>query len=183
MLILKKHGNLLIKEQKKTLKAWHEGLFSLKNPSDTSFHRQYNQVESRLGCEQYGTQTDMFSRVTKRRVQVSNIHDPSIRESRLLDIFIDSVTSLSNSMNDLHLPLDISNASFGSLDSSYSSDASRSKVANGSNLILAKDNDYSYECHSYTNMNQKDLKFMSGLAKLPWDSQCKIGVRKLILDF
>jgi hypothetical protein len=77
-------------------------------------------------------------------------------------------------MNDLNLPLDISNISLGSLDASYSSDASRSKVANGSNLILVQDNDYSYECHSYTNMNQQDLKFLSGLAELPWDSQCNM---------
>ncbi|KAI5588545.1 hypothetical protein BDE02_05G104900 [Populus trichocarpa] len=240
MFLLKKYGNLLIEEQTETPKAQHEGLFSLKNPSDTSFHRQYNQVESCVGCEQYETQTDMFSRATppedfkcpismrvmydpvviasgqtfermwiqkwfdegndtcpKTKVKLPHcalipnttikdliskwcvkygitIHDPSIRALRLLDISINSIASLSSSMNDLNLPLDISNISLGSLDASYSSDASRSKVANGSNLILVQDNDYSYECHSYTNMNQQDLKFLSGLAELPWDSQCKM---------
>ncbi|XP_061972724.1 U-box domain-containing protein 5-like isoform X2 [Populus nigra] len=240
MFLLKKHGNLLIEEQTETPKAQHEGLFSQKNPSDTSFHRQYNQVESCVGCEQYETQTDMFSRATppeefkcpismrvmydpvviasgqtfermwikkwfdegndtcpKTKVKLAHcaltpnttikdliskwcvkygitIHDPSIRALRLLDISINSIASLSSSMNDLNLPLDISNVSLGSLDASYSSDASRSKVANGSNLILVQDNDYSYECHSYTNMNQQDLKFLSGLAELPWDSQCKM---------
>jgi hypothetical protein len=240
MFLLKKHGNLLIEEQTETPKAQHEGLFSQKNPSDTSFHRQYNQVESCVGCEQYETQTDMFSRATppeefkcpismrvmydpvviasgqtfermwiqkwfdegndtcpSTKVKLAHcaltsntaikdliskwcvkygitIHDPSIQALRLLDISINSIASLSSSMNDLNLPLDISNISLGSLDASYSSYASRSKVANGSNLILVQDNDYSYECHSYTNMNQQELKFLSGLAELPWDSQCKM---------
>ncbi|KAG6773922.1 hypothetical protein POTOM_021266 [Populus tomentosa] len=240
MFLLKKHGSLLIEEQTETPKAQHEGLFLQKNPSDTSFHRQYNQVESCVGCEQYETQTDMFSRATppeefkcpismrvmydpvviasgqtfermwiqkwfdegndtcpKTKVKLAHcaltpnttikdliskwcvkygitIHDPSIRALRLLDISINSIASLSSSMDDLNLPLDISNISLGSLDASYSSDASQSKVANGSNLILVRENDYSYECHSYMNMNQQDLKFLSGLAELSWDSQCKM---------
>ncbi|KAF9682273.1 hypothetical protein SADUNF_Sadunf05G0091700 [Salix dunnii] len=219
MLLLKKHGNLLIEDQTKTPKSQHEGSFSLKNPSDTSFHRQHNQDESRVGCEQYGTQTDMFSRATppdefKCPISLKVMHDPVVIASgqtfermwiqKWFDEGNDTCPKtkvklahcalIANTiMKDLiskwcvkygitiHDPsirasrlLDINNASLGSLDSSCSSDASRSKVANGSNLILVQGNDYSYECHSCTNMNQQDLKFLSGLAELPWDSQCKM---------
>ncbi|CAK7339585.1 unnamed protein product [Dovyalis caffra] len=239
MLLLKKHGHLLIEEQTEIPKAQHEGLFLPKKPGDGSFHRQYNQVESLIGCEQYETQTDMFSTATPpeefkcpismrvmydpvviasgqtfesmwiqkwfdegndtcpiTKVKLAHcsltpnaamkdliskwcvkygitIPDPRIQASKLLDISANSIASLGSSMNYLHLPLDLSNISLGSLDASYISDSSRSKVANGSNLISIQNNDDSYRRHSYADMNQQDLKILFGLAELPWESQCK----------
>ncbi|KAG6766799.1 hypothetical protein POTOM_027973 [Populus tomentosa] len=235
VLLLKKHGDLLIEEQAETPKS-HEGFFSLNNPNDTSLHRQYNQVESRIGCGKSETQTELFSRATppeefkcpismrvmydpvviasgqtfermwiqrwfdegndtcpKTKVKLTHraltpntcmkdliskwcvkygitIPDPCIRASKLLDISVNSIASLGSSMSDLHLPLDISNISLGSMDGSYSSESARSK----SNLMPIQNNDDSYRHHSYVNINQQDLKFLSGLAELPWESQCKM---------
>ncbi|PNT26710.1 hypothetical protein POPTR_007G023700v4 [Populus trichocarpa] len=235
MLLLKKHGDLLIEEQGETPKSQHEGFFSLKNPNDTFLHRQYNQVAG-IGCGKSETQTELFSRATppeefkcpismrvmydpvviasgqtfekmwiqkwfdegndtcpKTKVKLTHraltpntcikdliskwcvkygitIPDPCIQASKLLDISVNSIASLGSSMSDLHLPLDISNISLGSIDGSYSSESAQSK----SNLMPIQNNDDSYRHHSYVNINQQDLKSLSGLAELPWESQCKM---------
>lgn len=98
------------------------------------------------------------------------VPDPCIQASKLLDISVNSIASLGSSMNDLNLPSDISDMSLRSIDASYSSESAQSK----SNLMPIQNKDDSYRRHSYINMNQQDLKFLSGLAELPWESQCRM---------
>ncbi|KAJ6678639.1 U BOX DOMAIN-CONTAINING [Salix viminalis] len=98
------------------------------------------------------------------------VPDPCIQASKLLDISVNSIASLGSYMNDLNLPSDISDMSLRSIDASYSSESAQSK----SNLMPIQNKDDSYRRHSYINMNQQDLKFLSGLAELPWESQCRM---------
>lgn len=85
-----------------------------------------------------------------------------------------SITSLSNSMNDLHLPIDISGVSLGSLDNSYSSDSSHINIRDGLNLITVKTSDESHRCHGHADKPETDLKFLSELATHPWESQYQV---------
>lgn len=85
-----------------------------------------------------------------------------------------SITSLSNSMNDLNLPIDISGVSLGSLDNSYSSDSSHINIRDGLNLITVKTSDESHRCHGHADKPETDLKFLSELATHPWESQYQV---------
>jgi hypothetical protein len=84
-----------------------------------------------------------------------------------------SIASFGSSMNDLRLPMDISNMSLGSLDSSYTSDSSRTRIADGLNLIPMQTK-YEHKCQSYGNIDEEDLEFLSKLAGLQWESQCEV---------
>ena len=85
-----------------------------------------------------------------------------------------SVASLSNSMNDLCLPIDISGISLGSLDNSYSSDSSHYNNRDGLNLTSMKTIDESHRCHDYGDRPETDMKFLSELATHPWKSQYQV---------
>lgn len=85
-----------------------------------------------------------------------------------------SITSLTSSMNDLCLPIDISGISLGSLDNSYSSDSSHYIVRDGLSLTSVKTIDESHRCHDYGDRPETDTKFLSELATHPWKSQCQV---------
>lgn len=102
------------------------------------------------------------------------IPDPNMQAFQPLDTSYSSIASLGSSMNDIRLPLDISNISLGSLDASYYSDSPRIRVSNESSLKLMRKNDDSHGCQTYANMNQTDTEFLFGLAELHWESQCKV---------
>lgn len=85
-----------------------------------------------------------------------------------------SIASLSNSMNNLHLPIDISSLSLTSLDQSYSSDSSNINVRDRLNFISVNTDDRSHRCHSYEDIPETDSKFLSELATHPWKSQCEL---------
>ncbi|KAJ9172774.1 hypothetical protein P3X46_015983 [Hevea brasiliensis] len=109
-------------------------------------------------CEKYGV----------------TIPDPSMKAFHLLDMSSTSIASLGSSMNDLHLPLDISNMSLGSLDASYSSDSSRTRFSDGSSVTLAAKNDDGLRFQSYACINERDSDFFTRLSELNWGSQCKM---------
>lgn len=101
------------------------------------------------------------------------ISDPSLQKAAVhsLDSSSTSISSLSSSMNDLRVPLDISNTSLGSLGTGYSSDTSSNQIADCSNLMPLWTND---DFHSYqpsTNVHDIDL---SRLTELNWECQCKV---------
>uniref|UniRef100_A0A2P2LBK4 RING-type E3 ubiquitin transferase n=1 Tax=Rhizophora mucronata TaxID=61149 RepID=A0A2P2LBK4_RHIMU len=101
------------------------------------------------------------------------ILDANIQAFRSLDTSSTSVASIGISMNDLHLPLDISNVSLGSSNGSYCSDSPRTKIAERSNLMfMQRNNDYG-GFPSCANTNKTCLDFLSRLAKLGWESKCK----------
>nr|BAB55653.1 bg55 [Bruguiera gymnorhiza] len=109
-------------------------------------------------CEKYGV----------------TILDPNSQAFQSLDTSSTSVASFGISMNDLHLPLDISNVSLGSSDASYCSDSPRTKIAERSNLMsMQRNNGYS-AFQSRANTNKTCLDFLSRLAKLGWESKCEM---------
>ncbi|KAF1861731.1 hypothetical protein Lal_00026160 [Lupinus albus] len=85
-----------------------------------------------------------------------------------------SIKSLGSYYNDLNLPMDHSNMSLGSLDTSYSSDVSHAKVTHGLNLMLMKNSDNSHKDRAQAEIQDTDLTLLSKLHDLQWDSQCKV---------
>ncbi|KAG2720083.1 hypothetical protein I3760_02G019300 [Carya illinoinensis] len=83
-----------------------------------------------------------------------------------------SIASFGSSMNDLHLTMDLSNMSLGSLDTSYNSDSSNTKTADGLNLNSVRTKD-EHKCQSYASIHETDLESLSRLADLKWESQCE----------
>ncbi|KAL5557304.1 hypothetical protein UlMin_039540 [Ulmus minor] len=83
-----------------------------------------------------------------------------------------SIASLSSSMNDLHLQMDLSNISLGSIDASYSSDSSRAKFASG--LSLMQTDNVSGTCQTYGEISETNLELLSNLGELSWEARCKI---------
>ncbi|POO02513.1 Beta-catenin [Trema orientale] len=83
-----------------------------------------------------------------------------------------SIASFGSSMNDLHLQMDFSNISLGSIDASFSSDSLRTKTANGSSSAQTDDGSESFQ--SCSNVSETDLEFLSNLGELSWESRCKV---------
>ncbi|KAE8655083.1 hypothetical protein F3Y22_tig00117034pilonHSYRG00698 [Hibiscus syriacus] len=127
-----------------------------------------------LSLTQNATMKDMISKWCMK--YGITIQDPSMQPDvlHLLETSSTSVASFGSYINDLRFPLDISNISLGSLDSSYTSDGSRNK--NGDGLSLAPDQNCDYLCRYRTpsNTSKMDLESLSSLAELDWESQYKI---------
>ncbi|PON67644.1 Beta-catenin [Parasponia andersonii] len=83
-----------------------------------------------------------------------------------------SIASFGSSMNDLHLQMDFSNISLGSIDASFSSDSLHTKTANGSSSAQTDDGSESFQ--SCSNVSETDLEFLSSLGELSWESRCKV---------
>lgn len=94
-----------------------------------------------------------------------SVPDPKMQEGLLRSWdSVNSVASLTNSMNDLNLPLDYSNISIGS---SYGSEPSSTKIRD-----------------EVGSLHEVDWVFLSKFSTLPWDSQCNAveDVKKLLTD-
>lgn len=120
-------------------------------------------TKMKLVCQSLTPNTAMKDLISKWCMKYGiTISDPSLEKAALpsLDSSSTSISSLCSSMNDLHVPLDISNMSLGSLDTSYGSDTSSNKIADGSNRMPL-----------WTNVHDIDL---SRLTELNWDCQCKV---------
>ncbi|XVF62046.1 hypothetical protein PTKIN_Ptkin08bG0185700 [Pterospermum kingtungense] len=104
------------------------------------------------------------------------IQDPSMQLDVLhsLENSSTSIASFGSSMNDIRFPVDISSISLGSLDTSYTSDASRNKLADGLNLIAEQSTDDLCQYQSPSNASRTDLESLSSLAELDWESKCKM---------
>lgn len=86
--------------------------------------------------------------------------DPRIEYCYSSDTSSTSIPSFNGSIN---VPLDVSNLSLRSLDTSFSSDASYNKIVDGLNLTPLQNED--------DNENKIDLSL---LAELKWETQCKV---------
>lgn len=84
-----------------------------------------------------------------------------------------SIRSFGSSMMDLHLPVDLSSISLGSLDNSHNSDSSHARSTHSLNLML-KANDSSHSHHPNVHVHDTDLAIFSKLPDLEWDSQCQV---------
>ncbi|KAF3440681.1 hypothetical protein FNV43_RR18965 [Rhamnella rubrinervis] len=84
------------------------------------------------------------------------ISDPSVPPEALhfWETSSTSIASIGSSMNDLHLQMDLSNVSLGSIDSTYSLDSLRTKTVNG--LSSVQSNGDSDRCQSDANMCKPD---------------------------
>ncbi|CAK9152387.1 unnamed protein product [Ilex paraguariensis] len=85
-----------------------------------------------------------------------------------------SIASLSSSIDDLCLPVDLSNISLGSLDTSHSTDSSRVRIADGISFISATTDDGAHRFQSGENTLETHMEIMFDLDVLPWESQCKV---------
>ncbi|XP_014521311.1 U-box domain-containing protein 5 isoform X1 [Vigna radiata var. radiata] len=83
-----------------------------------------------------------------------------------------SINSIGSYFNDFNPPVDLSNMSIGSLDASFSSDASHGRTTRGSMLIRSSDNSGRHQVH--TEIHDTDLMLLPQLGDLQWDSQCKV---------
>ncbi|XP_050371921.1 U-box domain-containing protein 5 [Argentina anserina] len=117
---------------------------------------------------------DLTSRwCTKYGVTIPN---PSMQPEALRswEMSSTSIASLGSSMNDLHLPMDLSTMSFGSIDTSFNS-----KTDDSSSLVQINDESLKFR---YVKQYETDLEFLSTISELKWDSQCKAveDVRNLL---
>ncbi|XP_061356131.1 U-box domain-containing protein 5-like isoform X2 [Gastrolobium bilobum] len=85
-----------------------------------------------------------------------------------------SIRSFGSSMNDLNFPMDLSNMSLGSFDTSHSSDSSHAQANHGLNLMLIKTSDNSHRHQSHADIHDTDLMHLSKLHDRQWDSQCQV---------
>ncbi|XVE87313.1 hypothetical protein DITRI_Ditri18aG0107500 [Diplodiscus trichospermus] len=104
------------------------------------------------------------------------IQDPSMQPDllQLLENSSTSIASFGSSMNDLRFPVDISNISLGSLDTSYTSDGSHNRITDGLSLIPEQTSDELSRYQSPNNASRTDLESLSNLAELDWESKCKM---------
>ncbi|KAJ7953016.1 RING-type E3 ubiquitin transferase [Quillaja saponaria] len=100
-----------------------------------------------------------------------SILDPTVQQKDLhsWEASSNSIASFGSPMNDLHLQVDLSTMSFGSLDTSYGSESSQAKTADGLNLMLMRTSD-----NSHAAMHDADWVLLSKLPDLQWDSQCQV---------
>ncbi|PNY00552.1 U-box domain-containing protein 5-like, partial [Trifolium pratense] len=105
-----------------------------------------------------------------------SIPDPSrhTEDFHLMDASITSIKSLGSYFNDLNLPMDFSNMSLGSLDTSFNSDASRVQPNHDLNLMMARssENSQSHMQRAHVpEIHDSDLMLLPTLHDLQWDSQ------------
>ncbi|KAK8710401.1 hypothetical protein V6N13_145725 [Hibiscus sabdariffa] len=127
-----------------------------------------------LSLTQNATMKDMISKWCKK--YGVTIQDPSMQLDvlHLLETSSTSISSFGSYINDLRLPLDISNISLGSLDASYTSDGSCNKNGDGSSLAPEQNSDDLSQDHSSGNACKLDLESLSSLAEHDWESQYKM---------
>ncbi|XP_052197824.1 U-box domain-containing protein 5 isoform X2 [Diospyros lotus] len=102
------------------------------------------------------------------------IPDPCIRSTAVhsLETSFTSIASLSNSMNNLRLPIDLSNISLGSLDST-NSDSSHVKITDSSDLVSVQTKDRYRRIQSCPKTHERSKCSLNNLDELPWESQCE----------
>lgn len=100
------------------------------------------------------------------------IPDPRMPTLLPSDVSSSSIASFGSSMNDLQLPMDISSVSLSSTDSSYCSDTPITKARERPSLVPMQTTDDSIRCQPYANIHETDLKILSEVSELPWESQC-----------
>ncbi|GMI86402.1 hypothetical protein like AT4G36550 [Hibiscus trionum] len=104
------------------------------------------------------------------------VQDPSLQSDMLqsLENSSTSIASFGSSIYDMRFPVDVSNISIGSLDTSYNSDGSRNKVAVGSRLIREQTSDDICQYQNPSNASKMDVESLCRLPELDWESQYEI---------
>lgn len=113
-----------------------------------------------------------------------SITDPSRQAEDIhsWEASITSIRSFGSSMNGLNLPMDFSNMSLGSIDTSYNSDSSHVKAGHGLNSMLVKTRDGSHRRQSHSQIHDTYLMSLSKLHEHQWDSQCQV-IEDMKIDF
>ncbi|KAH1206446.1 U-box domain-containing protein 5 [Glycine max] len=93
-----------------------------------------------------------------------------------------SIRSFGSSLYDLNFPMDFSNMSLGSLDTSYNSDSSHTKANHSLNLMLNKSSDNSRRHQSHVRIHDADRMHLSKLHERQWESQCQV-IENMKIDF
>ncbi|KAK7367387.1 hypothetical protein VNO80_09399 [Phaseolus coccineus] len=108
-----------------------------------------------------------------RKNEVS-IPDPSrhAEDIRSWEASSTSINSIGSYFNNFNSPVDLSNMSIGSLDTSFCSDVSHGKTTRGSTLIKSSDNSERHQVHA--EIHDSDLMLLPQLRDLQWESQCKV---------
>ncbi|KAK8304765.1 hypothetical protein V6Z11_D03G014000 [Gossypium hirsutum] len=101
------------------------------------------------------------------------IQDPSLQSDvlQLLENSSTSVASFGSSIYDMRFPVDISNVSLGSLDTSYTSDGSRNKIGDGLSLKPERGSDDLRQYQNPRNASKMNLESLCRLPELDWESQ------------
>ncbi|KAK8481300.1 hypothetical protein V6N13_044056 [Hibiscus sabdariffa] len=104
------------------------------------------------------------------------IQDPSLQSDMLhsLENSSTSIASFGSSINDMRFPVDISNISIGSLDTSFNSDGLRNKVADGLRLIREQTSDDLCQYQNPSHASKMDVESLCSLPELDWESQYEI---------
>ncbi|OIS98411.1 u-box domain-containing protein 5 [Nicotiana attenuata] len=82
---------------------------------------------------------------------------------------LNSITSLSSSVNDLRLPIEFSNLSCGSPDAGLVSVA---KTPNDFDVVSGESNDSIHKIQSGVSIQDMDLNHLTGFSSFSWESQC-----------
>ncbi|KAM3757366.1 hypothetical protein ACB098_02G182300 [Castanea mollissima] len=103
------------------------------------------------------------------------VTDPTMKPEVLHTWESSSVSSVSTgrSMDYMQLRLDRSNFSSGSLVTSFTSDSPCTKIADGLSLMSMQTIE-EHKFQSHATINETDLKSLSNLAELEWESQCEV---------
>lgn len=107
------------------------------------------------------------------RINGVTIPDPSQQDFRSWEVSTTSIRSFGSSMNDLHLPVDLSSMSLGSLDTSHSSDSLHARGTHSLHLTTTKlkTNENSHSHPPTVHLHDTDLIVLSELSDRDWDSQ------------
>lgn len=102
------------------------------------------------------------------------VSDSSIQTSisPSLETSSNSICSTSSSLKDLHLQIDASSKSFGSIPHSYS-DLSHAKPEYGLGSIREPSDDYSNSLQFFHDIDDVKRQLLSNVGGLPWESKCR----------
>lgn len=100
------------------------------------------------------------------------VTDPRVQQSAFssYDVSSSSITSSGSSLKDLHLQIDLSHVSLGTLDS-YSSDSFHSRTENG-----LKAGEKCKKLQFFSSVHELERELLSKISTLPWEAQCMVTI-------
>ncbi|KAL9273666.1 U-box domain-containing protein [Drosera capensis] len=100
------------------------------------------------------------------------VTDPRVQQSSFssYDVYSSSITSSGSSLKDLHLQIDLSHISLGTLDS-YSSDSFHSRTENG-----LKAGEKCEKLEFFSSVHELEQELLSKISTLPWEAQCMVTI-------
>ncbi|GAB2231821.1 hypothetical protein Drorol1_Dr00010837 [Drosera rotundifolia] len=100
------------------------------------------------------------------------VTDPRVQQSSFssYDVSSSSITSSGSSLKDLHLQIDLSHVSLGTLDS-YNSDSFHSRTENG-----LKAGEKCEKLQFFSSVHELERELLSKISTLPWEAQCMVTI-------